>query len=506
MDFAYNPDFAQVEADAPVITTNQRFPIFFEEKRPFFLERIDIFRTEMNVVNTRSIVDPDYAVKLTGKRGKNTFGVMLASDNAPGNYSEEERNDISLRPSIERFLDKNAYIGVLRLKRDVGKENNIGLVATSYHFIEKHNNLLALDGRFRINEQTVANFMLTGTHSRRYFYSPDEDRRIYRTGNGFGYLASIQRNTRNITNNLWVFGRTQDYRADVGFTRRVNTNSIENFNKFRATEKPKATLINWGVNNFNMLHFDWKGRIQDYSTGAWLFFNFPRETYIEAGLEQGYNRIFEEEFGARRTLTRQGAFAGNDNERSTTYQGIFATVSSRINKQLFVNFETFYANNLFDFDFGAGPKFPRVSRAALANPNAPKDPGSGNYLRLELNTTYQPTDALRFALSYNRARLIRNDTDLTAFDSNLVSLRTTYQFTRNLFARARLDYDSIYSSIKGQYLFGWTPNPGTAFYVGYNDDMRYNGFNPYNVNYERGFQRDGRAFFIKMSYLFRKSF
>src|SRR5207344_3072951 len=91
LDLAINPDFAQVEADQTVVTANQRFPIFFEEKRPFFLEGIDIFQTPLTAVHTRSIVDPDVAVKLSGKRGKNTFGLLLASDNAPGNYSEEER-------------------------------------------------------------------------------------------------------------------------------------------------------------------------------------------------------------------------------------------------------------------------------------------------------------------------------------------------------------------------------------------------------------------------------
>src|SRR5438105_7921221 len=112
---ALNPDFAQVEADQTVVTANQRFPIFFEEKRPFFLEGKEIFETLLNPVHTRTIIDPDVAVKLTGKQGRNTFGLMFASDNAPGNYSEEERNDPALRPRIAKFLDKNAYIGVLRL-------------------------------------------------------------------------------------------------------------------------------------------------------------------------------------------------------------------------------------------------------------------------------------------------------------------------------------------------------------------------------------------------------
>ena len=63
VDLAINPDFAQVEADQLVVTANQRFPIFFPEKRPFFLEGIDIFQTPITAVHTRSIVDPDVAVK-----------------------------------------------------------------------------------------------------------------------------------------------------------------------------------------------------------------------------------------------------------------------------------------------------------------------------------------------------------------------------------------------------------------------------------------------------------
>ena len=58
VDLAINPDFAQVEADQLVVTANQRFPIFFAEKRPFFLEGIDIFQTPITAVHTRSIVDP----------------------------------------------------------------------------------------------------------------------------------------------------------------------------------------------------------------------------------------------------------------------------------------------------------------------------------------------------------------------------------------------------------------------------------------------------------------
>ena len=93
-----------------------------------------------------------------------------------------------------------------------------------------------------------------------------------------------------------------------------------------------------------------------------------------------------------------------------------------------------------------------------------------------------------------------------AFDENIVSLRATYQFTRFIFARGRIDFDSIASNVKGQFLFGWTPNPGTAFYAGYNDDFNRRGFSPFTGQLEPGLRRNGRTFFIKMSYLFRKSF
>jgi hypothetical protein len=226
LDFAYNPDFAQVEADAPVTTANQRFPIFFPEKRPFFLERIDIFQSGLNIVNTRAIVDPDVAVKLTGRRGRNTFGILYASDNFPGNFTKDERQSLfecqqeRLRKpevvcGIERFVDKNADIAVLRLKRDVGREHNLGLFATSYNFIERHNNTLGFDGRFRLNPKTVTEFQVVGTTSRRFFYDYDQDKDLYRTGNGFGYRGYLERADRNLYMNFLAIGRTRDYRADV---------------------------------------------------------------------------------------------------------------------------------------------------------------------------------------------------------------------------------------------------------------------------------------------------
>src|SRR5205085_6599583 len=169
LDFTLNPDFAQVESDQLVVTANQRFPIFFSEKRPFFLEGIDIFNTQIAAVHTRTIIDPDYAVKLTGKIGRNTFGLLLASDNGPGNFSPEDR--LTADP---RFVDKNAAIGILRLKHDIGKKDSfIGFLGTYRRFVDQYNELGGFDSRLRVNKTTTFSAQALATRSRRNFFYPD---------------------------------------------------------------------------------------------------------------------------------------------------------------------------------------------------------------------------------------------------------------------------------------------------------------------------------------------
>jgi hypothetical protein len=522
LDLAINPDFAQVEADATVVTANQRFPIFFQEKRPFFLEGIDIFQTALTPVHTRAIVDPDFAVKLSGKRGKNSFGLLLASDNAPGNFSEDERTDPEVLPDIERFLDKNAYIGVLRLKRDIGKENSLGMIATSYNFIEKHNQLLGFDGRFRLDKQTVASFQVLGTTSRRFFFEPDEGRNIFRTGNALAYFARYDVQGRNFGWNYDGRGFTKDYRADVGFTRRTNTNRHGVFMYYNTDQKPKSKLIRQHYHILPEINFDWQGRIQSWGHETQTELTFPKQTYAGLGVSFNYERIFEEEFGATRQVPAircfsaqelqqnpglHCGFAGDDSERQTMRNNIYAYGGTNPSKTYSLYFFTIHNWGAFDFDFGGGSRFPRVSPGALVNPDsAALDPGKGNQFRFEGGITYQPTNALRLSLDYVKDRLVRKDTGLVAYDDNIYTLRGTYQFTRFTFARARIDYDSLASSVRGQFLLGWAPNPGTSFYVGYNDDLNYNGFGPFTGRLEPGFRRNGRTFFIKMSYLFRRSF
>ena len=530
LDFTLNPDFAQVESDQLVVTANQRFPIFFEEKRPFFLEGIDIFNTQISAVHTRAIVDPDYAVKLTGKVDRNTFGLLLASDNAPGNFSEDDRTNPNVFPGIQRFVDKNASVGILRLKRDVGKSDSfIGFLGTYRRFVDEYNELGGFDGRFRIDKQTTFSWQVLGTRSRHQFFFPEEGKTRNAKQNGFIYSIDYNQSGRHFGHEFSMTGRTRYYIADVGFNRRPNTNNPNWFIRYNSEPNAKAKLISWRVYTDFNANFDWQGRSQNFNNETQLQLQLRRNTYLGVGTDKGYERVFESEFGAKRqpgsncVVQNTCTFAGEDNERSAPSTGLYFFGGSTPSKKYNFNFFVNHVWGAMDFDFGAGPKFPRVSPPALAARQAseaglcntdplpaichsPQDPGPGDFWHFDGGITYQPTSALNARLSYTKERLTRYDTGQLAFDENIVSLRTTYQFTRFLFARGRVDYDTIASNVKGQFLMGWTPNPGTAFYVGYNDDLNRNGFSPFTGQLEPGFRRNGRTFFIKMSYLIRRSF
>ncbi len=528
-DLAINPDFNQVEADQIVVTANQRFPIFFPEKRPFFLEGIDIFNTPITAVHTRAIVDPDFAVKTTGKTGRNSFGLMAASDNGPGTFIGDER----LNPSNFRFLDKNALIGVMRLKRDVGKQNSLGVLATSYNFIEKHNQLFAIDGRFVLNKQTTFTFQTLGTTSRNFFFDPNDGETRYRTGNGFGYSTSYVVAGRNWGWEAGGEGFTQDYRADVGFVQRTNSNFNYGYVRYNSDPNPKKTLISYHVHNFSHVDYDWQGRLYIWETENLVELSLPRSSWFGVWWEPAWERLFDHEFGATREAKpcnpfgglNKCTFYGPDTERSSMKQHLSVYMGSNYSKKIRFNAQVTHRWGHFDLDFGNLPKYPRVSPPAIRMQEAtaaglcngpaaerpdvcfaPLDPGRGNLLRFTAGITYQPTNEFLTQFNINKERLVRDDTGRLAFDVNIFTWRGTYQFTKATFARAIIDYNTLNSRVRAQFLGGWTPSPGTSFYVGYNDDLSYSGFHPFTREIVPGFRRNGRTFFVKASYLIRKSF
>jgi Domain of unknown function (DUF5916) len=461
--FAANPDFAQVEADELVLTVNQRFPIFYDEKRPFFLEGIDTFQTPITIVHTRTIVAPDYAVKLTGKQGRMTVGALVAADGAA----------------------KTA----VRVKRDVGRESTVGATLTGIRDGGRFSNVLSGDTRMRLSDTTVLTAQLAGTFAENH-------------GRGVGYYAKIERRSRRWLTSLTSSGSSPDYRADLGFTRRVNTNAISVQTTYTSEPQPDARLISWTATNIVLAQWDWQSRANFVYVYPQAQLNFRRQTFVRAFAFRDYERLFEEEFGARRGPGSAGAFIG-DSERSTSWEGFVLQAGSASTEALAFSVTVSSSWDVFDYDFGAGPKFPRVSPAALADASAPLDPGPATSQSVGGDVTWRPIDALRTTLEASRNTLVRNDNRLTAYDATLVSWRTTYQFTPFTFIRLRTDWDSASTTLRGQYLFGWTPNPGTAIYAGYNDAATIDGFDPQSGAVAPGFRRTGRTVFFKASYMLR---
>ena len=460
--FTANPDFAQVEADQLVLTVNQRFPIFYDEKRPFFLEGIDAFQTPITIIHTRTVVDPDHAVKLTGKHGRTTVGALFAADGAA----------------------KTA----LRLKRDVGRESTVGAALTDVREGETSSSLLSADARLRLNPQTVLTAQVAGT---------------FAAGRGLGYYAKLERRSRHWVMGVTGSGASPDYRADLGFTRRVNVNAISMQATYNSEPRPDARLISWTLTNIAFAQWDWQGRANFVYIYPQAQINFRRQTFVRIFGFRDYERLFEEEFGAQRTPSRPGAFVG-DSERSTTWEGYVLQAGTAPTEAVALTVTASSSWDVFDYDFGAGPKFPRVSPAALTDPDAPLDPGPSTSHSLGADVTWRPIDALRTSVDASWNTLRRNDNGRTAYDATLVSWRTTYQFTRFAFVRLRTDWDSAFATLRGQYLFGWTPNPGTAIYAGYNDLATIDGFDAATGAFVPGYRRNGRTVFVKLSYMLRR--
>jgi hypothetical protein len=497
LDATVHPDFAQIESDQLVSTANQRFPTYFAEKRPFFLEGIDIFRTPLEAVHSRTIVDPDYAAKVSGKSGRTTFATLLASDDAPGDLSAAERLD----PGLARFAGRNAAAGVLRIRRDIGDESYLGVLATSRDFVDRRNRVGGFDGRLALDARNVLAFQVVGTWSEPAADGPSDE--------GLGFFAEWKRGGRHLSSTLRGEGRTPGYRADLGFTAQTDTDRWSFDLRYDSEPRPEAPLLlSWSVANTVLSQWDWDGRVKYGYLYPRLTLSFRRQTAVSVYLYADYLRLFEEEFGPRRGAGQAGAFFGRP-ERSTVYKGVVFDLQSKPAKQLSLALTVDRAWDTFDYDFGAPPRFRRVSPAALADPAAPLDPGTGRALSVTARLELQPSDSLRLTFDHSRNRLVRDDTGRVAFDERLSSTQATYQLTAFVFGRTRLDYDSLHRNVRGQLLLGWTPAPGTSLYAGYTDDLtrdpRLDGLDGTGRGGRIGpeWVRNGRTVFLKLSYLAR---
>ena len=211
-----NPDFSQVEADAVQLDVNTQFALFFPETRPFFLEGADLFRTaRLNLLHTRQVVQPDGALKVSGKTGRHAFGLFSARD---------ETTTIILPGSLRsrtRVLDADTTATVGRYRADVGDRSTVGAMVTDRRGGGYFNNVVAFDSRYRITSAdslsaTVAVATTQDEPGAGGVAAPEQ-----RSDSAIDVFYNHGVRNWNTYANYTDMGK--DFRADVGFITQVDT-------------------------------------------------------------------------------------------------------------------------------------------------------------------------------------------------------------------------------------------------------------------------------------------
>ena len=116
IDATINPDFSQVESDVAQISANNRFALFYPEKRSFFLEGLDLFSTPVNAVYTRTITSPRWGVRSTGRFGSSSYTLLATQDRGGGSV-------IIPGPQSSTFVDQDfsSFANLGRIRHDFGR-------------------------------------------------------------------------------------------------------------------------------------------------------------------------------------------------------------------------------------------------------------------------------------------------------------------------------------------------------------------------------------------------
>jgi len=217
LDATYNPDFSQVEADAGQIDVNLRYALYYPEKRPFFLEGNDIFQFAGNVedgplgmvVHTRTIINPVFGFKLTGKAGrKSTLATIYARDDLP-----DDPIDVHPDFTIVRYkfaLKEDSYIGGFYTAKEYGKD---------------FNRVVGADGRFRVTQTSIADFHLFGAFTQRN--GSDETASDHALGIRYQY------GTRKVIVDLGYQDISKNFQIDTGFITRTGIRRFSAFAMYK---------------------------------------------------------------------------------------------------------------------------------------------------------------------------------------------------------------------------------------------------------------------------------
>jgi hypothetical protein len=441
-DFTVNPDFSQIESDAAQIEVNQRFPIFYGERRPFFLEGQEIFNipAPVTLIHTRTIVDPAYGAKLTGKLGKTSIGLLSANDEAPG------RVDDPLDPAF----DRSASVFIGRVRYDIYPESFVGAVVTDREFLNGYSRLGGVDGQFKLGPTHRLNLKFLSTAQ-----SEDDG-----TGRRAGTMieAFLRKEGRNVTYQLSHFRIDPDFSTANGFIRRVDIQESRGSLGYRWW--PEGWVINWGprLNYFRI--YDFNGVLTDEDINLNVNAQFARNINVNGSVSRGMERYEGIDFHQR----RYGLGGGVNTSRRISFGGFFNT----------------------------GDQIRYV-----------EDPYQGRGRNGSLFLTVRPFSRLQSQIDISTSRLVDPRDRSEVFNVKIYRALTTYQFTDRLTARNITEINTYTGNLGVNLLATYRVNSGTVFYVGY-DDRYQQGDKFETLRFPTAqYQRTNRAIFTKLQYLFR---
>jgi hypothetical protein len=505
LDATVNPDFAQVESDDPQITTNQRFEVFFPEKRPFFLENSTFFNTPINLLFTRRIIDPEYGVRLTGKLGPWAIGGLFANDKSPGKSV----------PSSDPLAGAKAYFGIVRVSRDIGKESSVGLIYTDreLHTVSPAVTLctadpcilganriggldtkLKLTSRWKLTAQAITGYTKfnDGTHK-----------------GGPSYDVFEEYSSTNWEHNAEYSDTAENFETATGFFRRPDIRNINQFTlrRFRTEKK----WLQWhGPGLFTNNDWDHKGTRLDWFANANYRFILPRQSDFGVFGNLGHERLRPKDFDA---LFKNQDYAHNTHGFFFDF-GYFKQLS--IGGELGWGRSTNF-NPALPVLIGTQPVC--IYGVLTADP-VTCPPRLAKYNYAQIFSTVRPIKGLTIDNSYLLSRLRDETNGHSVFNNHILRSKWNYQFTREFSLRFIGQYSTVLANplnsslqttknFNADVLFTYLVHPGTAVYVGYNSNLQnldpVLGLDPNgNINRTRDhFINDGRQLFVKISYLFR---
>jgi len=465
IDATINPDFSQVEGDAAQIGVNERFALFFPEKRSFFLEGIDLFSTPLQAVYTRSITSPDAGLRVTGHAGSTAFTALVARDGGGGLVILPGAEGSDAAPQ-----DYWSNVGVLRMRRDLG-QSFVSVLATGRGIDGGgHNAVFGPDFQWRPNNANNITGQALWSSSRtpnRTDLTSDWDGRSLEDQ---ALLLRWSHNTRNT--DLFIQGQDigPQFRADEGFMPQVGFREV--YFESGITRYPKDQFLS-RIRLFTIDFYD------ESHTGSVL----NRRASLGAGMDGKLNSFFRVE------LNRDDIKAGPD--MFTRFRPV---VTVQVSPGRVINSIAVTTSFGDEIDFANARKGDGVSISASA--------------------TLRPNDHLELSGSANTRWLNVDDAALGSgrlFLAQVERLRASYSFSSRSFIRLIGQYvqttraPGLYTfavnpksnDVNLSALFAYKLNWQTVVYAGYGDDQRYS-----NVTGE--LEHSGRQAFAKVSYALQR--